>query len=290
MSATADSFPDHLAKTGREEMIAAIETAPAMRRSRARRRRIPSTAPSKPATKRRSAPSCSSKHRDEIDGIIVTLPNFGDERAIADTLRLAGPERAGAGPGDARHPEQDDHRDRRDSFCGKMSACNNLTQYGIPYSLTTLHTEAPDSDDFRKDLDGSPAVCRVVSGLRRLRIGAIGARPAAFNTVRYSEKILEAQRHLHRAHRSLRNPRPHRPHEGRRSGRAGESSPPSTTTSPPTAFPHEALMKMAKLGAVIDGWMKRDRRRHQRRAVLDLARRILRRGALHRHEHDERRT
>src|SRR5581483_4858486 len=82
-------------------------------------------------------------------------------------------------------------RDRRDSFCGKMSACNNLTQYGIPYSLTTLHTEAPDSEQFRKDLDWFAAVCRVANRLRRLRIGAIGARPAAFNTVRYSEKILE---------------------------------------------------------------------------------------------------
>jgi L-fucose isomerase-like protein len=73
-----------------------------------------------------------------------------------------------------------------------MSACNNLKQYGIPYSLTTLHTEAPDSDLFAKDLAWFAAVCRVVRGLRRLRIGSIGARPAAFNTVRYSEKILEA--------------------------------------------------------------------------------------------------
>ena len=35
-------------------------------------------------------------------------------------------------------------------------------------------------------------VCRVVKGLRRARIGAIGARPNAFNTTRYSEKLLEA--------------------------------------------------------------------------------------------------
>ena len=28
--------------------------------------------------------------------------------------------------------------------------------------------------------------------MRRVRIGAIGARPSAFNTVRYSEKMLEA--------------------------------------------------------------------------------------------------
>ena len=29
------------------------------------------------------------RNREEIDGIVVTLPNFGDERAIADTLRMA---------------------------------------------------------------------------------------------------------------------------------------------------------------------------------------------------------
>ncbi|MEZ4771091.1 MAG: fucose isomerase, partial [Caldilineales bacterium] len=30
------------------------------------------------------------QHRDSIDGVLVTLPNFGDERAIANTLRWAG--------------------------------------------------------------------------------------------------------------------------------------------------------------------------------------------------------
>ena len=74
----------------------------------------------------------------------------------------------------------------------KVTACNNLRQYGIPYSLTSLHTEAPDSPEFKKDLEWFAAVCRVVKGFRNLRVGAIGARPTAFNTVRYSEKILEA--------------------------------------------------------------------------------------------------
>ena len=78
-------------------------------------------------------------------------------------------------------------RDRRDSFCGKMSVCNNLRQYGIPYSLTALHTVNPDSQDFRADLRRFVATCQVVRRLRNARIGAIGARPAAFNTVRYSE-------------------------------------------------------------------------------------------------------
>src|SRR5260370_433821 len=91
-------------------------------------------------------------------------------------------------------------RDRRDSFCGKMSACNNLAQYGIPYSLTTLHTEAPDSEIFRTDLDWFLAVCRVVKGLTKLQIAAISARPAPCNTVRYSRKLLRGatvSQHLH---------------------------------------------------------------------------------------------
>ena len=45
---------------------------------------------------------------------------------------------------------------RRDSFCGKMSACNNLRQYGIPYSITTLHTESPDSPEFATICSGLP--------------------------------------------------------------------------------------------------------------------------------------
>src|SRR5690349_9953528 len=80
---------------------------------------------------------------------------------------------------------------RRDSFCGKMSACNNLRQYGIPYSLTRLHTVSPNSQDFQNDLAWFAAICRIVNGFRNLRIGSIGARPTAFNTVRYSEKMLE---------------------------------------------------------------------------------------------------
>ncbi|PIE33640.1 fucose isomerase [candidate division KSB3 bacterium] len=131
------------------------------------------------------------QHADEIDGILVTLPNFGDERGIADTIRLSGlnvPVLVQASPDNS---SQLDISHRRDSFCGKMSACNNLYQYGIPYSLTRLHTVALESESFRQDLRKFTAVCRVVNGLRTARLGQIGARPAAFITVRYSEKILE---------------------------------------------------------------------------------------------------
>ena len=126
----------------------------------------------------------------------------------------------------------------------------------------------------------------MVRGLRSLRIGAIGARPAAFNTVRYSEKLLEASGISRRTHRSFRDPRPHRAHEGQTRPQAKLAAIQKYVST--DQVPAEALMKMAKLGAVIDGWMEQTAGCHQRRAVLDLDRRILRRGALHRHEHDER--
>jgi L-fucose isomerase-like protein len=131
------------------------------------------------------------QHREEIDGVLVTLPNFGEERGAVNALRRSGldvPVLVQATPDSA---DKMTAADRRDSFCGKMSVCNNLTQYGIPFSLTELHTVAPTSEDFRQDLRQFAATCRVVRGLRGARFGALGTRPAAFLTVRYSEKLLE---------------------------------------------------------------------------------------------------
>ncbi len=131
-------------------------------------------------------------NRDRIDGVLVTLPNFGDEKGVADTLKLAGlnvPILVQAYPDDLGQLSVER---RRDAFCGKVSVCNNLRQYGFPYSLTTLHTDELLSGTFRKDLAAFLALCRVVRGIRGARIGAVGARPNAFNTTRYSEKLLEA--------------------------------------------------------------------------------------------------
>src|SRR5574342_435477 len=102
--------------------------------------------------------------------VLVTLPNFGDERAIANALRWAGlnvPVLVQAFPDDATKMTI---ADRRDSFCGKMSACNNLRQYGIKYSLTSLHTVDPESDSFKQDLQKFAAICRVARGLKHARV------------------------------------------------------------------------------------------------------------------------
>lgn len=246
-------FPDHLAKSGREEMVRVLQDAG---------HNVVVLTPEESkygaVETREEAHRCAElfqRNRDRLDGIIVTLPNFGEERAIADTLRWAGlrvPVLVQATPDDRSKMTI---AFRRDSFCGKMSACNNLKQYGIPYSLTTLHTEAADSAEFARDLEWFAAVCRVVNGLRRLRVGAIGARPAAFNTVRYSEKILEANgisiETLDLSEVIGRIERMKDSDDRAQAKLAAIRQYVAVGDVPPAA-----LMKMAKLGAVIDDWMR----------------------------------
>lgn len=245
-------FPDHLAKSGREEIIRVLQNAGmdvvALTPEESKYGAVETREES-----RRCADLFKQK-RDKIDGIIVTLPNFGEERAIADTLRLADlrvPILIQATPDD---PKKMTIAFRRDSFCGKMSACNNLRQYGIPYSITTLHTEAPDSPEFARDLEWFAGVCRVVNGFRNLRVGAIGARPAAFNTVRYSEKILEANGiSIETLDLSEVLGRIDCMKDNDHAAQAKLAS--ITKYVDSKNVPQPALMKMAKLGAVIDHWM-----------------------------------
>lgn len=131
------------------------------------------------------------QHRDEIDGIIVSLPNFGFEIGIINAISAAElnvPVLVQACDDDNDKVDLDH---RRDAFCGKISVCNNLYQYGIPFTDTTLHTYSIYSDLLKKDLVKFAGVCRVVNGLRHCRIGQIGTRPLGFNTCRASEKLLQ---------------------------------------------------------------------------------------------------
>jgi L-fucose isomerase-like protein len=131
------------------------------------------------------------KHREEIEGVLICMPNFSDEKGVVDTLKLSQlnvPVLVQAYPDD---PVDLPLERRRDGFCGKISICNNLRQYGFKYTLTSEHTSHPKSAGFKQDFANFLGVCRVVNGLRTLRVGAVGARPLAFNTVRYSEKLLE---------------------------------------------------------------------------------------------------
>jgi L-fucose isomerase-like protein len=246
-------FPGHLARTGRDEILKALSDegfdAVILGADDTNYGAVES---------RDEAKACAAlfrANRERIDGIIITLPNFGDERGVAETLRLAKLDVPVLVQATADDPKKMGIHFRRDAFCGKMSACNVLSQYGIPYSLTTEHTCRPESPVFRADLRQFAAVCRVARGLRSARIGAIGARPAAFKTVRYSEKLLEASgiavepidlsEILGRIGKLAdRDPKVLR--------KLDEMQAYVTTEGVPDA----ALIKMAKLGLVVDDWMK----------------------------------
>jgi L-fucose isomerase-like protein len=194
------------------------------------------------------------QHRDEIDGILVTLPNFGDERAVANTLRFADlnvPVLVHAFPDD---PVKMDIQNRRDSFCGKMSSCNNLRQYGIKYSITSQHTMNPTSDAFKRDLLDFVGVCRVVRGMKTARLGMMGARPEAFKTVRFSEKLLDnAGISVETFDLSEVYGRIERLTDADNAVVAKLES--LRNYARVDGVPELSLLRMAKFGVVLDGWM-----------------------------------
>jgi L-fucose isomerase-like protein len=204
------------------------------------------------------AVQCGTLLRNEkqrIDGVVVCLANFGDEKGVADALRLSElscPILVQACPDDL---DQFGLDRRRDSFCGKISVCNNLRQYGLKFSLTRDHTVAIKSPRFKDDLVEFLSVCRVVKGMRRVRIGAVGARPNAFNTTRYSEKLLErAGISVNTLDLSEVFGRTAEITTGDR--RVAERIDAIRMYADSTAAPDESMVRMAKFALVIDDWME----------------------------------
>ncbi len=131
------------------------------------------------------------QHAGKIDGIIVVLPNFGDELGVVNTIKMAGLDVPVLVQACDDDNDKVDVKSRRDAFCGKLSVCNNLYQYGIKFTDTTFHTYSLDSEEFINDLLKFAGICRVVKGMKGLRVGAIGTRPIGFQTMRFSEKIFQ---------------------------------------------------------------------------------------------------
>lgn len=249
-------FPDHLCDSGRKEVLHALQQAGLEAVI------LPTSATKFGAVESmEDAQKCADLfkgQRDQIDGILVTLPNFGDERGVANAIRWSGlkvPVLVQAFNDDPRNMTI---KDRRDSFCGKMSVCNNLRQYGLPFTLTRLHTCNPSHSSFQQDLADFTITCKVLRALKNLRIGALGARPSAFNTVRYSEKLLEQAGisvdtlDLYELFGWV--------------GRLKDSEAPVQAKlkeirsyARVEKVPDAALMKMAKFGVAVDAWMKQAR-------------------------------
>ena len=85
-------------------------------------------------------------HRGEYDGLVVCLPNFGDENGIKAALRgIDVPVLIQAYPDE---PGKMDFEHRRDAFCGKFALTSVLNQMGVKYTGYTPFAVAPDTDEF----------------------------------------------------------------------------------------------------------------------------------------------
>jgi L-fucose isomerase-like protein len=246
-------FPTHLCETGRKVILKVLEDqgfdVVILPESSRQSGTVESIGDA------RACADLFKANREKIDGILITLPNFGEETGIVNAVKFSGldvPILVHAFGDDAKRMTI---ADRRDSFCGKMSTCNNLRQYGFKFTLTELHTVDPTNASFTADLQKFGATCRVVKGLRTARIGAIGARPGAFNTVRYSEKLLEnagisvatldLSEVLGWANKLTSSDKS-----------VIEKVAAIHAYTDTTGIPAESLDKMARLGAAIDTWSK----------------------------------
>ena len=131
-----------------------------------------------------------NENRGQFDGIILCLPNFGDETGAVAALKDAGvPIFIQAYPDEA---DKMGLASRRDAFCGKLSVTDVFCQYNVPFTAIPPHTVTPSKPRFKENIDFFDRVCRVVDGVRGMTVGAIGARTTAFKTVRIDELALQS--------------------------------------------------------------------------------------------------
>ena len=187
------------------------------------------------------------EHKGEYDGVIVCLPNFGDENGASVALKdVTVPVLVQAYPDEL---DKMDFAHRRDAFCGKIAMCNVLRQLKIPYTLTSKMCEHPLSKEFAEDLRLFAGTCRAVKGLKQFNVGAIGARTTAFKTVRCDEIAMANHRvnietiDLSYVFRKMENVNAEKLEEKKKVYAA---------LSDFGTYPSEKLENISKLGVVID--------------------------------------
>jgi len=248
-----DVFPDHLAKEGRLDIIEVLKEMG-----------FDYVILSEEDTKAgvvetySDAKKCAEvfkANREKITGIIVCLPNFGDEKGISTTIKLANLNVPILIQASSDEIDKMNRKNRRDAFCGKISVCSVLYQHGIPFSLTSYHTCPINSDIFKEDIKYFEKVCKIVQKLKNTRLGQIGTRPNAFETVRYSEKILEYNgitvepidlSEILGALNLLSNDDP----------KIKEKLEFIKTYTSSREFPEEGIIKLAKLAVVVENWVE----------------------------------
>ena len=194
------------------------------------------------------------KNKERITGILIVLPNFGDEKGVINTLKLSDLNLPVLVQASSDEIEKMGRKYRRDAFCGKISVCSVLYQHGIPFTLTKTHTCSITSKEFKADIINFASVCKIVKKLKNVRFGQIGTRPNAFETVRYSEKILEF-------HGITIEPIDLSEIFGEinrlddNDSKVKEKIEFIKNYTPTTTFPEDGLLKLAKLAVVVEKWV-----------------------------------
>ena len=247
-----DVFPDHLAKEGRNKMIALMNQ---MGYDYVILGEIDT--PFGAVESYQDAKKCAELfklNKDRIQGIIVCMPNFSDEKGIANTIKLSELNVPILIQASSDELSKMDRKYRRDSFCGKLSACSVLYQYGIPFTLTASHTCSIDSEEFKRDIIKFESICKIVNKIRGARFGQIGTRPNAFETVRFSEKILEFNgitiepidlSEIFGMINQIKDDDP----------KVVKKIDFIKNYTPTTSFPEQSLLKLAKLAVVVESWV-----------------------------------
>jgi len=247
-----DVFPDHLAKEGRLEIIRVLKELGfgyvILSESDTKDGVVESYSDAKKCAK------LFRDNKDSIAGIILCLPNFSDEKAFANTLKLSDLNVPILIQASSDEVDKMNREFRRDAFCGKLSVCSVLYQYGIPFTLTETHTCPINSDAFKADIIKFEKVCKIVKKLKNARFGQIGVRPNAFETVRYSEKILQL-------HGITIEPIDLSEIFGEIS-RLPDGDPKVKEKiqlikeyTPTTTFPEDGVLKLAKLAVIVENWV-----------------------------------
>lgn len=128
-------------------------------------------------------------NKGKFDGVILCLPNFGDETGAVAALQ-----EANVPIFIVAYPDELDKmkfHQRRDAFCGKFSVMDVFTQYNIPFTAFSPHVVHPSSKAFKEQILKFDQVCKIVNGMKHFTVGAIGARTTAFKTVRFDEVTLQ---------------------------------------------------------------------------------------------------
>ena len=248
-----DVFPDHLAKEGREDIIEVMNELGykfIILDENSTHFGVVETY--------EDAKKCAElfkAHKEEISGIVIILPNFGDEKGAVGAIKLSGLNVPILVQASSDEIDKMNRKYRRDAFCGKISVCSVLYQHGIPFTLTETHTCPIKSERFKRDLLQFEKICNVVNKIKTARFGQIGTRPNAFDTVRYSEKILEFNgisiepidlSEIFAKINQLDNDDP----------KVLEKLQFIKGYTPTTEFPEDGIYKLAKLAVVVENWVK----------------------------------